>query len=48
MRFVLPGPEILIKSIKKIKFQNTNTNIGKGYNIHKGIKIIKYTFRPLS
>ena len=27
MRFVLPGPEILIKSIKKIKFQNTNTNI---------------------
>ena len=48
MRFIPPGPEILIESIKKIKFQNTNTNIGNGYNIQKGIKNIKYTFRPLS
>ena len=30
----------------KIKFQNND--ISKGYNMHKGIKNIKYTFRPLS
>ena len=51
MRSVPAGPEILIKSatqyvFSEIKFQNTN--IGKGCNIDKGIKNIKYTFRPLS
>ena len=52
MSSVPPGPEILIKSATQYVFPENqvskNTNISKGWNIHNGIKNIKYTFRPLS